>query len=103
MVFEVEFDKEALEYDYIEVYREDEDFDEDEKINEMWAEIEGLFDDIEEFVKKYTGKEGTAYNVVGSADGVLVYDLTEEECKKLSEHKKELLGGYIINAQCSKE
>jgi len=103
MVFEVEFDNESLENDFIEAYREDEDFDEEIKINEMWAEIEGLFDDVEEFVKKHTGREGMAYNATGSIYGVDVYDLTEEECKKLLEHKEELLGGYIISVWCSKK
>jgi len=103
MIFEVKFDKEGLEYEYIEIYRDDEDFDEEEKINEMWAGIEGLFDDVEEFVRKYTGREGMAYNAIGSADGVDVHDLTEEECETLLKHKEELLGGFIVDIQCLKK
>jgi len=100
VVLEIVFDYDALKYDYIEIYRDDEDFDEEDCENQMWAEIESMFDEVDEFVIKHLKKDKLKLDVEGDAKGKRVYGLSQEECKKLLEHKNELLGSYIVEVNC---
>jgi len=97
------FNIEELEYDFIEVYKDDEDFNEEEKINEMWIEVESLFDEVDDFLIKYLGKSRVDELIMyGASDEKVVEGLSKEECELLLKNKKEIIYGYIIDIECNK-
>jgi len=96
------FNISELEYDYIDAYKNSENFNERVRYNKMLLKKENLSNMIDNFIIECVGTTAMKHlKKYVYSDMKIVEGFKKNECKKILKNKSKIIHRYIIDIECS--